>query len=285
MNATTTPRALHLPDLPEVSVQIGGIEPGSGLDPISEVAATPRPAPALGYRLREALSSYLPLLLMALLAMSTGWLVNHTPQPPAPTPASALRHDPDYTMTGFAITRFGPDGREVLRIAGKVLRHYPATDQLEIEGVQIHAITSDGRTTDARARRALANGDGSEMQLLGGARVISQGKGGEPLELQGEFLHAFLRFERLRSHLPIEVRRGGTVTLAGGLDYDRLAGQLQLLGPVRSTLQPGGRSGAAAASAETAAPGPVKPALVDRPATRPATPPATLPERRQETRP
>ena len=271
MNAATTPRALHLPDLPEVSVQFGGIEPGSGLDPISEVAPPARPAPALGYRLREALSAYLPVLLMALLALSTGWLVSHTPQPPAPTPASALRADPDYAMTGFAITRFGPDGREVLRIAGQVLRHYPATDQLEIEGVQIHAVTPDGRTTDASARRALANGDGSEVQLLGGARVISQVKGGDPLELQGEFLHAFLRFERLRSHLP--------VTLAGGLDYDHLAGQLQLLGPVRSTVQPGGRTGASAA--EAGATGPIKPAAVNRSAARPEARPVT----RKETRP
>ena len=279
MNAATTPRALHLPDLPEVSVQFGGIEPGSGLDPISEVAPPARPAPALGYRLREALSAYLPVLLMALLALSTGWLVSHTPQPPAPTPASALRADPDYAMTGFAITRFGPDGREVLRIAGQVLRHYPATDQLEIEGVQIHAVTPDGRTTDASARRALANGDGSEVQLLGGARVISQVKGGDPLELQGEFLHAFLRFERLRSHLPVQVRRGSTVTLAGGLDYDHLAGQLQLLGPVRSTVQPGGRTGASAA--EAGATGPIKPAAVNRSAARPEARPAT----RKETRP
>ena len=265
MNAATTPRALHLPGLPEVSVQIGGIKPGSGLDPISEVTPAPRPLPALGYRLRQALSSYLPLLLMALLALSTGWLVKHTPQPPTPTPAGALRQDPDYTMTGFAITRFDPDGREVLRIAGEVLRHYPATDQLDIEGVRIHAITADGRSTDASARRALANGDGSEVQLLGGARVISQVKGGEPLELQGEFLHAFLRFERLRSHLPVRVRHGGTETLAGGLDYDHRAGQLQLLGPVRSTVQPGDRSGVAAGPV---AAGPVKPAALPSTATR-----------------
>ena len=266
MSAATPPRALHLPGLPEVSVQIGGIEPGSDLDPIAEAAPAPRPAPALGYRLRQALSSYLPLLLMALLALSTGWLVKHTPQPASTaTPATALRQDPDYTMTGFSITRFGPDGREVLRIAGALLRHYPATDQLDIEGVQIHAITPDGRTTDASARRALANGDGSEVQLLGGARVLSQAKGGVPLEMQGEFLHAFLRFERLRSHLPVRVRRGATETLAGGLDYDHLEGQLKFLGPVRSTVQPGGRP---AAAVGPVAAGPANPAAATRKDTR-----------------
>ena len=241
INAVTTPRALHLPGLPEVSVQIGGIAPDSTLDPIAEVTTAPRPAPALGFRLRQALSTYLPLGLMALLALSTGWLVKHTPQSPPPVAAGAVRQDPDYTMTGFSIVRFGPDGREVLRIAGNVLRHYPATDQLDIEGVRIHATAPDGRVTDATARRALANGDGSEVQLLGGARVVSQIDGSDALEMRGEFLHAFLRFERLRSHLPVLVRRGGTETRAGGLDYNHLDRQLQFLGPVRTTVMPGPR--------------------------------------------
>ena len=144
-------------------------------------------------------------------------------------------------MTGFAITRFAPDGQVSLRIAGDVLRHYPATDRLEIDGVRIHATAPDGRTTHATARHALANGDGSEIQLLGGAQVVSQLQGADTLEIQGEFLHAFLRFERLRSHLPVQVRHGGTDARAGGLDYDNLQRQLTLKGPVRATLVPGGR--------------------------------------------
>lgn len=235
--------ALHLPALPEVSVLIGSVS--DGLDVAQGAEPTPRPQPSLGFRLQLLLSSYLPLLLMALLAIGTGWLVKNTPQVPGPSAPGPVRQDPDYTMTGFSISRFGADGREVLRIAGDVLRHYPATDRLEIEGVRIHAIAPDGRITDASARRALANGDGSEVQLLGGAQVSSQINGTETLEMQGEFLHAFLRFERLRSHLPVQVRRGNTETHAGGLDYDHLTRQLQFLGPVRTTVLPGRRALAA----------------------------------------
>ena len=238
---TAPPRALHLPDLPEVSVQIGA-PPPAALDvaPAGQPDLIARPKPALGYRLQQALGSYLPLLLMALLAISTAWLVQHTPQPPGPAGARVQREAPDYSMTGFAIQRFGPDGSEVLRIAGDRLRHYPSTDQLEIDSVRIHAVAPDGRLTDAVARRALVNGDGSEVQLLGGARVTSQQGVGDVLEMQGEFLQAMVRFQRLRSHLPVQVRRGGTETHAGGLDYDHLAHQLTLLGPVRLTVQPAG---------------------------------------------
>jgi lipopolysaccharide export system protein LptC len=241
---------LHLPDLPEVSVQL----PLPALH--APGAAQPvRPVQPWSYRLRQALSSYLPLLLMALLAASTWWLVRHTPQAPGAGAEAPPRLAPDYTMDGFSITRFGPDGQVALRIAGDVLRHYPATDRLEVEGVRIHAIAPDGRVTDASAKRALANGDGSEIQLLGSARVTSQLEGGETLEVQGEFLHAFLRFERLRSHLPVRVRHGGSDTRAGGLEYDHVQRLLQLKGPVRTTLMPRAKP----APARPAAPSTVEP--------------------------
>ncbi len=230
---------LHLPDLPEVSVQLGlpVLLPG---DAAAAGQATRAPQ-AWTYRLLQGLSSYLPLLLMALLAAGTWWLVRNTPQAPGERAAAPPSQTPDYTMTGFAITRFAPDGQVALRIAGDVLRHFPATDRLEIDGVRIAATAPDGRTTNATARHAVANGDGSEIQLLGSAEVVSQLQGGDKLEVKGEFLHAFLRFERLRSHLPVQVRHGGTDARAGGMEYDNLQRQLTLNGPVRATLQPPGR--------------------------------------------
>ncbi len=238
--------ALHLPDLPEVSVQLGlPALDGAGALAAGRPARAPQP---WHYRLLQALSSYLPLVLMALLATGTWWLVRNTPQAPGARAAAAPSQTPDYTMNGFAITRFAPDGQVALRIAGDVLRHYPATDRLEIDGVRIQATAPDGRTTDATARHAVANGDGSEIQLLGGARVVSQTSGGQMLEVKGEFLHAFLRFERLRSHLPVQVRHGGTEARAGGLDYDNLQRQLILSGPVRATVPAPGRARAAQAA-------------------------------------
>lgn len=234
MSGTPAPPELHLPDLPEVEVSLRPPAP----------AGEPRARLAPGMRLRRWVSSYLPLLLMALLAGSTWWLVKNTPQAPGPQAEVAVRHEPDYTMQRFNITRFDAAGRFALRLEGEELRHYPDTDRFEIEQVRIHAVAPDGRTTDATARRALANGDGSEVQLIGGAQVVSQIDGGDVLVIDGEFLHAFLRFERLRSHLPVQVRRGSDETRAGGLDYDHLERRLVLQGPVRSTYRPAARPAA-----------------------------------------
>ena len=235
-----TSRALHLPDLPEVAVQIGAAEPSS-LDVAPAGPPAARHQPALGYRVQQALASYLPLLLMGLLALGTTWLAQHTPVPPGPAGVRPVREAPDYVMTNFAIQRFGPDGRELLRIAGDRLSHDPRTDQVSIEGVRIHALSPDGRRSDAVARRALVNGDASEVQLLGGAQVTSELGDGDVLEMRGEFLLALVRFERVRSHLPVQVRRGSSQTRAGGLDYDHRERRLTLLGPVRAVLQAGAK--------------------------------------------
>lgn len=246
MTAITPPPELHLPDLPEVPVS---------LRPLAAPEQRRAPMP-VGMRVRNWLSSYLPLLLMALLASSTWWLIKNTPQPPGPSTEVPVRHEPDYTMHNFNITRFDTAGQLALRIEGAVLRHYPDTDRIEIDSARIHAVAPDGRITDAVAQRALANGDASEVQLFGGAQVTSQVAGEEALQIDGEFLHAFLRFERLRSHLPVRVRRGGDDTRAAGMDYDHLAQQLVLRGPVRSIFRPPGSraSVSAIASSRSASP-------------------------------
>lgn len=201
-------------------------------------AARPRLRMPWPLRLRETLSSYLPLLLMALLALASWWLVKNSPRPEAPPEERALSSEPDYTMSQFALERFDAAGKLKLRIEGAQLRHIPATDRIEIELAVIRAIAPDGRITLARARRAIGNGDGSEVQLLGGAEVDSLDADGRPLLMRGEFLHAFLLTEQVKSHLPVLVRYAGSELRAAGMEYDHVARRLDLKGPLRSQVTP-----------------------------------------------
>jgi lipopolysaccharide export system protein LptC len=141
-------------------------------------------------------------------------------------------------MDRFVVERFDKDGRLKLRLQGERLRHFAATDIIEVDEAQVRAVAEDGRVTLARSRRAVANGDGSEVQLIGDARVDSRGPRGEPIQFRGEFLHAFLNTERVRSHLPVVVTSNGSEFHAAGMDYDHLTGQLQLQGKMRALLQP-----------------------------------------------
>ncbi len=219
---------LHLPDLPEVPISLGPVRAGR----------QPRVRMPWHLRLRDTLVAFLPLLVMALLALASWWLVKNSPRPPGAAEDRPERTEPDYTMTQFALERFDAAGRLKLRIEGARMNHFPATDRIEIDDAQIRAVAADGRVTLARARQALASGDGSEVQLRGGAEVTSVDTLGVPLVMRGEFLHAFLVQERVKSHLPVLVRLGSSEMKAAGLDYDHGARRLELTGPLRAQLAP-----------------------------------------------
>jgi lipopolysaccharide export system protein LptC len=191
------------------------------------------------WRVLDTASAYLPLLLMAALAMGTWWLVKNTPLLEDGRVLAPLRHEPDYTMNQFMVQRFAASGAMKVQIEGDVLRHYPDTDTLEIDNPRIRAFGEDGRITNATARTAIANRDGSEVQLSGGAHVVREATDKvAAIEFRGEFLHCFQNTERVRSHLPVVVTQGATEVRADSMAYDNLAGVLDLKGHLRAVLTP-----------------------------------------------
>jgi lipopolysaccharide export system protein LptC len=188
----------------------------------------------------DTASAYLPLLLMAALALGTWWLVKNTPLFDNDRELAPLRHEPDYTMNQFMVQRFAANGAMKVQIEGDVMRHYPDTDTLEIDNPRMRAFGEDGRITNATARKAIANRDGSEVQLSGDAHVVREATDKDAaIEFRGEFLHCFQNTERVRSHLPVVVTRGGTEFHADSMAYDNLAGLLDLKGHLRAVLTPG----------------------------------------------
>ena len=211
--------------------------------------SVPRPA-GLPWHLRlvDFVSAYLPVLLMLVLALGTWWLVKNTPLPATEPAAAPQRHEPDYTMSDFTVQRFGKDGAMRVQIEGTTLRHYPDNDTLEVDDARIRAIGGAGQVTLATATQALSNGDGSELQLRGHAKVVRNtgASGGEAIEFSGEFLHAFLNTEQLRSHLPVTVKRGASVVRADAMEYDNLTQVVTLKGRTRASFAPRGAARAAA---------------------------------------
>jgi lipopolysaccharide export system protein LptC len=198
-----------------------------------------RPTMPLSSRVLNAFATYLPVLLMAALALGTWWLVKNTPQVDDQRVLAPPRHEPDYTMTQFTVQRFAAAGALQVQIEGDTLRHYPDTDTVEIDNPRIRATGNDGRITVATARKALSNSDGSEVQLSGGAHVVRESLGGdEPIEFRGEFLHAFLATERLRSHLPVVMTQGATEIRADGMSFDNLARVVDFKGHLHAVLLP-----------------------------------------------
>ncbi|MES2879712.1 MAG: LPS export ABC transporter periplasmic protein LptC [Pseudomonadota bacterium] len=192
----------------------------------------------------ERLSLYLPVVLMGVLAFGTYWLVRSTPIMQQPEKEAPARHEPDYFMRKFSVKTFDAGGQLKSEVLGTHARHYPDTDTLEIDQVRIRSFTPEGRLTTATAKHALTNGDASEVQLFGDARVVREpmkdktGQTQPRLEYRGEFLHAFINTERVKSHKPVELLRGKDLFTADTMDFDNLDRVVQLKGRVKSTLVP-----------------------------------------------
>lgn len=201
-----------------------------------------RKARALARGAWDQVSIYLPIILMGLMALGTYWLARNTPVFSLPEAARPARHEPDYYMRGFSVKTFDASGRLKSEVFGSEARHYPDTDTLEIDKPRIRSYNARGELTLATAIRALTNADGSEVQLLGDAVVTREaakgadGRSAPRLEFRGEFLHAFLNTERVKSHKPVTLSRGGDRFTADRLDFDNVTRLMELDGRVRGTL-------------------------------------------------
>lgn len=208
-------------------------------------ALAPRPAAWTLVRAGwDRIAVYLPIILMGFIALGTYWLARNTP---TAAPLEAQRpatHEPDYFMRRFSVKTFDAAGRIKSEVYGSEARHHPDTDTLEIDQPRIRSFDARGQLTVATARLALSNADASEVQLFGDAVVTREattgpdGKVHPRLQFRGEFLHAFLNSERVKSDKPVELLRGGDRFTADNLDYDNLDQVLELRGRVRGRLTP-----------------------------------------------
>ena len=194
----------------------------------------------------DRISIYLPVILMGLLALGTYWLARSTPDLAPLAGTRAPLHEPDYFLRGFSVKTFDAHGRLTGEIRGSEARHYPDTDTTEIDQPRIRAFNEKGALTVATADKGISNADGSQVQLIGNAVVTREtpanGRNPPPpvLEIRGDFLHAFMDQEKVKSDKPVTLKRGNDVFQAENLEYDNLDRVLELRGRVRGVLQPHG---------------------------------------------
>lgn len=199
-------------------------------------------------QLWDRASIYLPVVLMAGLALFTYWLVRNSPQGAAPAQQRVSNNQIDYFMRQFTVKSFDEKGQLKSEVSGVEARHFTASDTLEIDQARIRSLSDKGRIVLSTSNRALSNSDASEVQLSGNARVIREaavgadGQSVPRLEFRGEFLHAFVNEERVTSNLPVVLIRGGDQITADTFAYNSLDGVADLKGRVRARLMPGDAS-------------------------------------------
>ncbi|MGP1516480.1 MAG: LPS export ABC transporter periplasmic protein LptC [Ottowia sp.] len=198
-------------------------------------------------RSRDLFFAWLPALFMGLAALGTWWLVRSAPQM-APAPADAAAPgQADYFMREFTVQTFAPDGRLKTRVTGVEGHHYPDTDTLKVQSPRLQSWGEGGEITLATAASAEARGDGSQVELIGQARVerhAAPPPAGSarapvpPLVFEGERLLALIDAEQVKSALPVQITQGADRFTADTFEYDHATGVALLSGRVRGTLAP-----------------------------------------------
>lgn len=197
---------------------------------------------ALAQWLRQALDRlalYLPLLVMALLALGSWSLVRQLPGLPQTASSHAVREDPDYSLGRFSVKVMNASGRLQQLITGDAARHFPHTDELHIDEVRVQAVGDSDAHFHVRARQGMATGDNQLITLVGNAVAVRQADAKAPqTELRGSKFLVKSREDRLLSSEPVEILRGQDRFTALTLDFNSRTGEYALQGQVRATLAP-----------------------------------------------
>ena len=192
-------------------------------------------------RMWDRLAVYLPIVLMAFMAMTTYWLVRNTPVAGDAELEADPRHVPDYFMRGFSLKVYAADGRLETRVQGERAEHYPDTDQLEVIHPRLSKVDDAGRVTDASAELAITTPQGQQVELKGQAVVRRAGEPGSAtpsFEMRSDYLFIDLEQDVMRTDRPVEVLRGSDRFTADALDYDHKQGISRMTGRVHGVLQP-----------------------------------------------
>ena len=189
--------------------------------------------------LLDRLSTYLPLIVMALLASASWWLVRSVPTLMAPATQKPVRQEPDYRLANFSAKTFDASGRLTREISGDKAQHYPATEEMHIAQVRIFAANDQGSTMNARAQQGIATDDGKKVTLIGDAMAVRAAFNTSPrIELRSDRLVALPEEDRLLSDDPVRIVRDRDVFTAASMDFNSNTGFYDLRGRVRGTLAP-----------------------------------------------
>jgi lipopolysaccharide export system protein LptC len=190
-------------------------------------------------RLLDALSVYLPLIVLGLAASGSWWLVRSMPSLSSPDDLKPVRQDPDYRLSDFSVKSFNDKGQLTRELTGKTAQHFPVTEDLHIEDIRIFAQNENGGRMNAQAQRGIASDDGAQLILAGQAQALQHPQSGRSqVELLGERLMVLPNEDRVVSDEPVQITRGLDVFTANTMDFSSKTGEYALQGRVRGTLVP-----------------------------------------------
>ena len=194
-------------------------------------------------RLAGLIMRLLPLLLMAIVAGSTFWLVQLNSPREASEQSRAKRHEPDYWMERFSATELAEDGTTKLRFTGVKMVHFEDDQTYEVATPAMRSYEPDRPPVTANSERGTMNAEGSIIDLYGNAFVVRQA-GADPskdprMTAASQYFQLLVNDDIVKTDKAVQLTRGPSVMTANGMIFNNVTREVQLLGNVRGTIVTG----------------------------------------------
>lgn len=191
-------------------------------------------------RLAGMVMRLLPLLLMAIVAGSTFWLVQLNSPREADEASRAKRHEPDYWMERFSATELAEDGTTKLRFTGVKMVHFEDDQTYDVTTPAMRSYELDRPPVTVNAQRGTMNAEGSIIDLYGNAFVVRQA-GTDPskdprMTAASQYFQLLVNDDIVKTDKAVQLTRGPSVMTANGMIFNNVTREVQLLGNVRGTI-------------------------------------------------
>lgn len=183
--------------------------------------------------MKDRFAAWFPLGLLFLLAALTFWL-DRTVQAPQAKRDGSSRHDMDYSVENFAMTRMGKDGTPQHTLAATKMVHYPDDDSTHLTRPHYTRLDREKPPLHILAQRGLVSSNGEHVYFTGGVQVVNEaGIGKDPVTITTEFLHVVPDKDLAVTDKAVTIKTPTVVMNAVGLELNNKTRTMKLLSRVK----------------------------------------------------
>ena len=184
-------------------------------------------------RRRDQLAAALSVGLLVVLAGFSYYLAELSDRFPRFGAEGKPRHEPDYFVEGFALTKLNDRGEPTFRMSGERLVHFPDDDSTEFTRPTLISLDPAKPRITLSANRGRTSGKGEQTHLHDRVVLTRAGDPGKPpLRLTTDYLLLLADRDIARTDQRVRIEYGDSVLTGVGMEFDNAARSLELLSKV-----------------------------------------------------
>lgn len=186
----------------------------------------------------DRITTALPLILVAMLAIFTFWL-DRLAQPVPKGVNGTSRHDPDYMVEGLTAMRMNESGATAYTLSAKKMVHFPDDDTTLLTTPRLMSLEPGKAPITITARQALVSSNGENVYFEDDVHVTRAAFGDSTeMQMKTSYLHVIPDDRIAQTDQPVVLTDAATTVTASGLQLNSETRMLKLQGRVHGTYDP-----------------------------------------------